>query len=82
MLTTGAWRGLGVGMEVASLAWSSFWYQYGVGGLIFLIGLVYTVRQGEVGLRAGRPRRNLFMLLGGFLAYFGVHLSMMLIGSA
>lgn len=64
------------------MAWASFWYQYGVGGLIFAIGLIYTIRQGEVGLTAGHKRRNLLMLLGGFLAYFGFHLAFMLIGSA
>ena len=65
-----------------ALAWASFWYQYGVGGLIFLIGLIYTIRQGEVGLKAGRPRRNLIMLVGGFAIYFSFHLALMLFGSA
>ena len=64
------------------MAWVSFWYQYGVGGLIFLVGLIFTIRQGEVGISAGRKRRNLIMLLGGFFAYFGLHLALMLLGSA
>jgi len=43
-------------------------YQYGVGGLLFVIGLIYVRRQGDIGL-SGRGLRNLLMLLGG-LAFF------------
>jgi hypothetical protein len=64
------------------LIWGSFWYQYGVGGLIFLIGLIFTIRQGQVGLSRGRKRRNLLMLVGGFAFLFLLQLTFMLIGSA
>ena len=50
-----------------------FLYVYGVGGLVFLVGLVYAWRQGLVGLR-GRPLRNLVVSLlvaGFFLAVQG-----------
>jgi len=43
-------------------------YQYGVGGLLFGIGLLYLWRQGDVGL-SGRGLRNLLILVGG-LAFF------------
>lgn len=63
------------------MVWTSFWYQYLVGGLIFFTGLWFCWRQGEVGLGGGKKRRNLIMLLGGFLFMFGLHLGLMLIGS-
>lgn len=46
----------------------SFLYQYGIGGIIFLIGLVYALRQGYLGW-SGRGLRNGALLLGG-LAFF------------
>lgn len=64
------------------MAWASFWYQYAVGGLLFFIGMVYTVRQGAVGWKAGRKRKNLIMLVGGFFAMFFMHLFLMIIASA
>lgn len=41
-------------------------YQYGLGGLVFLIGMVFAARQGYVGL-SGAPLRNLVIVLGGLL---------------
>ncbi len=43
-------------------------YQYGLGGVVFAVGLVYAGRQGYVGL-SGRPLRNLLAMFGG-LAFF------------
>ena len=63
------------------MAWTSFWYNYGVGGLIFLIGLIITFRQGVSGVSTPARRRNLAMLLGGFAFYFLFHLALMLLGS-
>ncbi len=64
------------------MVWVSFWYQYLAGGLIFLVGLWFTVRQGEAGVKTRRRRRNLLMLVGGFLVIFGLQLAFMLLGSA
>ena len=63
------------------MAWTSFWYQYLVGGLIFAVGLVFTIRQGVVGLKGRRPRRNLILLVGGFAGMFTLHLVLMIVGS-
>jgi hypothetical protein len=41
----------------------SYLYQYLVGGLAFLAGLVIAWRTGQIGLAAGRPRRRLLALL-------------------
>ena len=45
-------------------------YVYGIGGVVFAIGLVYAKRQGWVGL-SGTPLRNLLACLG-VLAFFAV----------
>lgn len=50
-----------------------FLFQYLVLGAIFLVGLIYAIRQGDAGLRRGRPRRNLVMLVGGYFVYMAVH---------
>ena len=46
-------------------------YQYLVGGLVFLGGLVFSWRQGFVGL-SGSAFRNLILLVFGFAAYMGL----------
>ena len=43
-------------------------YQYTVGGLIFVIGMIYAVRQGYMGF-SGSGLRNLVIAVGG-LAFF------------
>ena len=43
-------------------------YQYSIGGLVFLIGIVYAVRQGYIGF-SGVGLRNLLISFGG-LAFF------------
>ncbi|MFH1811687.1 MAG: sodium/solute symporter [Pseudomonadota bacterium] len=50
------------------MGWLPYVYQYGIGGLLLLVGLLYAWRQGDVGLR-GRGLRNLVLVLGG-LAFF------------
>jgi len=64
------------------LAWTSFVYNYAVGGVIFIVGMLYAWRQGEVGLATKRMRRNTFGMLGGLLVIFGLQLSFMLLGSS
>ncbi len=52
---------------------SIYLFQYLGLGAIFTAGVVYAVRQGDVGWRRGRRRRNLVMLLGGMAVYMVVH---------
>jgi solute:Na+ symporter, SSS family len=44
-------------------------YQYGVGGIVFVVGLVFAMRQGYVGLQGNGLRNGLVLLIGfaGFL---------------
>ena len=69
-------------VQDATMIWTSFLYQYTVGGLIFLVGMIYAAKQGEVGFRTRPARKNLILLCGGFLAMFLLHLGLMLAGSA
>ncbi len=48
-----------------------FVYQYALGGVVFVVGLLYAARQGYVGL-SGRPLLNLLVLLGGFFFFAGL----------
>jgi SSS family solute:Na+ symporter len=48
-----------------------YFYQYTIGGIVFLIGLIYAARQGYVGF-SGRKLINLAVLVGGLLAFAGV----------
>ena len=48
-----------------------FVYQYTIGGVVFVVGLVYAARQGYVGL-SGRKAVHLAVLVGGLLAFAGV----------
>ncbi|HUT88106.1 MAG TPA: hypothetical protein VMY37_01295 [Thermoguttaceae bacterium] len=43
-------------------------YQYAIGGLVFVIGLIYAARQGYVGF-TGRKALHLAVLIGGLLAF-------------
>ncbi|MCZ6597613.1 MAG: sodium/solute symporter [Planctomycetota bacterium] len=51
-----------------ALTLDGFSYQYGVGSVVFLAGLVYAARQGYVGL-SGAGLRNLLLLLGGLIVF-------------
>jgi len=52
---------------------TQFLYFYGVGGIIFLTGLIYCARAGIVGLRQARARRNLALLVGGYFYFVLIH---------
>jgi SSS family solute:Na+ symporter len=57
--------------DIGSRVVDPFIYQYGVGGVIFAVGLAFAVRQGYVGFR-GRGLLNLGVLLGGFALFMAV----------
>ena len=49
--------------------WTSWAYVYGVGGVVFAVGLVLCIATRQIDLRAGRGRRALALMIGGFVGY-------------
>ena len=49
-----------------------FLYQYGVGGMVFFVGLFLGWKAGYVGLRTSSQKRNLFITLGGLFVLMGL----------
>lgn len=50
-----------------------YFYQYLVGGAIFLVGMAFVWKQGDVGFRDRRTTANTLLLLGGFSLFALVH---------
>jgi len=48
-------------------------YQYGVGGIVFLTGLVLITKSRMLDLGTARGKRWLAVLLGGFVFYLCLH---------
>jgi len=46
-------------------------YQYSVGGIVFLIGMIYAYKQGYVGT-TGKGLTNTLIVCGGFLFFLGL----------
>lgn len=51
----------------------SFYYQYIVGGVVFLVCLGLALASGELSLRTVEGRRYFVILVGGFALYVGLH---------
>jgi hypothetical protein len=51
----------------------SFFYLYGVGGVLFLASLVLLLRRGALDLQTGHGKRILLFLLVGYGAYIAYH---------
>jgi hypothetical protein len=56
------------------LYWITYLYQYGVGGLVFALGLFLIVRSGSCDLTRRNERIWFIFLLVGYLWYAGLHL--------
>ncbi len=61
-------------MSYFSHSWLPFIYQYGLGGIIFVIGLVLTLKAGSFTPRTNpRHRKWLGVLIYGYIWYFVMH---------
>jgi len=59
--------------HIAGEALLCFVYLYGLLGIVFLAGMIYAWRQGDVGWGDPRQRRNMIVMTGGLLLYAVVH---------
>ncbi len=56
-----------------SHTWLPFVYLYGLGGILFLIGIWVVFRAKSIDLKRSHHRRWLFILVFGFIWYFSIH---------
>ncbi len=56
-----------------SHAWLPYIYLYGIGGLLFTIGLIVTIKSGSLDLKRQHHRNWLLILLYGFIYFMVMH---------
>ena len=56
-----------------SHAWLPYIYLYGVGGLLFTIGLVVTIKSGSLDLKRSGHKMWLAILIFGFIWFMVMH---------
>lgn len=54
-------------------SWLPFLYLYGLGGLLFLAGIIITLRSGSLNLKWPQHKKWLVILIFGFIWYFAIH---------
>lgn len=65
-------------MSDFSHSWLPYLYQYGLGAIIFVVGLIITLKSGSFELRRKGHRRWMGILILGFIWYAAVHAAMTL----
>lgn len=65
-------------MDHFSHSWLPYIYQYGLGAVIFCVGLLITLKSGSLDLRRKQHRRWLIILLIGFVWFLTLHGSLTL----
>lgn len=61
--------------------WSELLYQYGIGGIFFLVTLVMCLRLGAADMAIPSDRRTVWISVFGFFAYLGAHTGWILLAS-
>ncbi|MBU0528374.1 hypothetical protein KKF86_01275 [bacterium] len=56
-----------------SHAWLPYIYLYGVGGLLFAIGLIVTIKSGSLDLKRQHHKNWLLILIFGFIWFMVMH---------
>jgi len=69
------------GTTEGAMNWPQFVYQYGIGGVFFLVTLLACLRLGAVEMRVPSDRRTVWISVVGFFAYLGVHAAWILLAS-
>jgi len=68
MLQCLAW-GLAAAAAGEPADWTSWAYVYGVGGLVFVVGLALCIKTGQIDLSQRRGRQTLALMVAGFVGY-------------
>ena len=67
-------------MEYFSHSWLPFMYQYGLGGFLFIAGIMITIRSGSLNLNKTSHWRWFWTLIFGLAWYMCIHASLNLAG--
>ena len=67
-------------MEYFSHSWLPFMYQYGLGGLLFIAGIMITIRSGSLNPNKISHWRWFWTLIFGLSWYMCIHASLNLAG--
>ena len=67
-------------MEYFSHSWLPFMYQYGLGGVLFIAGIIITIRSGSLNLNKTSHWRWFWTLIFGLAWYMCIHASLNLAG--
>ena len=65
-------------MEYFSHSWLPFMYQYGLGGLLFIAGIMITIRSGSLNPNKISHWRWFWALIFGLVWYMCIHASLTL----
>ena len=60
-------------MELFSHTWLPFIYLYGLGGILFFLGIIITVKAGSFDLNRIAHKKWMWVLLFGFVWYLTMH---------
>ncbi|MEC7854447.1 MAG: hypothetical protein VX924_03695 [Candidatus Neomarinimicrobiota bacterium] len=59
--------------------WLPFIYLYGVGGIVFTLGMILILKTKALRLNFSRHKKWLWLLLYGFLFWLSLHLTFILL---
>ncbi|PKL41427.1 MAG: hypothetical protein CVV44_01980 [Spirochaetae bacterium HGW-Spirochaetae-1] len=48
--------------------WFPFFYQFIIGGAVFILGIALALRKGAISMSVRKDRRTIFQLIVGYLA--------------
>ena len=69
------------GTTEGAMNWPQLLYQYGIGGVFFLVTLLLCLGCGAVDGRVPTDRRTVWISVVGFFAYLGIHTAWILLAS-
>ena len=58
--------------------WLPFFYLYGLGGFLFVLGIIITIKAGSFDLKRFNHKKWLWILIFGFVWYITMHMLLML----